>query len=93
MELSSVNIVDVDAEVTASADPAQFRVGVAALLHESNTFVDKVVHRDDFVDDLCVSGAELITTFRDAPHEVGGFIEGLEGESIAIVPLLAARLR
>ena len=77
--------------MTISATRRAFRVGIVGLLHESNSFVRTVTNYDDFLADVVVSGPDLLTAFRDAPHELGGFIAGLEAETIEIVPLFAAR--
>lgn len=68
------------------------RVGIIALLHESNTFLGEPTTLAHFEADVFCSGAEVLDTFRDAPHEVGGFIEALNATSdIGPVGIFAAR--
>ena len=67
------------------------RVSIIGVLHESNTFVRDLTHRADFEDDVLVTGAEVARHFRDAPHEIGGFLAGLQHEQVECDPILAAR--
>jgi hypothetical protein len=67
------------------------RVGVVALLHESNTFIKEPTHAAHFEGDLLLIGDPLVETLIDTHHEVGGFLTGLREEKIEIVPLVATR--
>ena len=67
------------------------RVGVVALLHESNTFIKEPTHAAHFEGDLLLIGDPLAETLIDTHHEVGGFLAGLREEKIEIVPLVATR--
>ena len=67
------------------------RVGIIGFLHESNTFIDSPTTIDNFLSDVLATGDDILLRFRDAPHEIGGFIAGLESESIEAVPMFAAR--
>jgi len=67
------------------------RVGIIALLHESNTFVAGRTTLDDFRHDLLVTGPDVRTALADAHHEVGGFLAGLDAAGLEAVPILAAR--
>jgi len=67
------------------------RVGIVALLHESNTFVAGRTTLDDFRRDLLVTGDAVRTALAGTHHEVGGFFGGLEAAGIEAVPILAAR--
>lgn len=68
------------------------RVGIIALLHESNTFLSEPTTLAHFEADVLCDGADVLNTFRDAPHEVGGFIEALNATSdIRPVGIFAAR--
>lgn len=72
------------------------RIGVVALLHESNTFVQRATTWADFQAQTLLEGEPIVEAFADAHHEVGGFLEGLRaaresGEDVELVPLLAAR--
>lgn len=65
------------------------RVGIAAITLESNTFGAAPVATDDFRANALLFG-EAVRSLRDAHHEVGGFLCGLEDERIEAVPLIAA---
>jgi glutamate-1-semialdehyde 2,1-aminomutase len=67
------------------------RVGIVALLHESNTFVAGRTTLDDFRRDLLLTGDAVRTALADTHHEVGGFFGGLAAAGIEAVPILAAR--
>lgn len=66
------------------------RIAIAGFLHESNTFTGEVTEVRHFAEAFYHRGADLIPIWRDAHHELGGFIAGCETEGAAIVPLLAA---
>lgn len=71
------------------------RVGIAALMHESNTFITEATTREGFREDLYVTGVEVANRLRASHHEMGGFFEGLSGTEnhvgIDAVPLAAFR--
>jgi microcystin degradation protein MlrC len=67
------------------------RVGVIALLQESNTFLSTPTTLADFERDLLLAGAAVRTTLASAHHEVGGFFAGLDRAGIEAVPIFAAR--
>ncbi len=67
------------------------RVGIIALLHESNTFVATSTTLDHFRENWLFTGETIRTQLADTSHEVGGFLAGLAAERIDAVPLLAAR--
>ncbi len=54
------------------------RVGIIALLHESNTFLDQPTTMDHFASDVLCDGDQVLNTFRGSQHEVGGFVEILD---------------
>ena len=66
------------------------RVGIIALLQESNTFLDADTGIEQFRQDLLLTG-DAIRELEPAHHEIGGFLEGLKREQIDPVPLFAAR--
>ena len=68
-----------------------FRVGIVGLLQESNTFIQDLTTRAHFAADLIVKGSELRKRMAAAPHEVGGFFEGLDAHGIEVVPIFLAR--
>lgn len=67
------------------------RVGIVALLHESNTFVGRRTTIADFANDVLAEGEAVRDVFATAAHEVAGFFAGLRQENLEAVPLLAAR--
>jgi microcystin degradation protein MlrC len=67
------------------------RVGVIALLQESNTFLDEPTTLRHFQEDLLVFGSAVRTALSSAHHEVGGFFAGLDDAGIEAVPIFAAR--
>jgi len=67
------------------------RVGIIALLQESNTFLSRKTTFADFENDTLVVGEAVCERFAQTPHEVGGFIEGLRDEPVEMVPIFAAR--
>src|SRR5436309_3315268 len=67
------------------------RVGIVALMHESNTFIRGVTTVSDFKADSLLEGEAVRDRLAPAHHEVGGFFEGLAAAGIEAVPLFAAR--
>ncbi|MBM3993362.1 MAG: M81 family metallopeptidase [Planctomycetes bacterium] len=67
------------------------RVGIIALMQESNTFIAAPTTFAHFEDDLLVEGDAVRARFADAHHEVGGFFAGLALEKLDAVPIFAAR--
>lgn len=72
------------------------RIGIIALLHESNTFITKPTTLELFESSLLVTGDDVRLHMADTHHEVGGFFAQLDemqtaGKSLEIVPIFAAR--
>jgi microcystin degradation protein MlrC len=67
------------------------RVGIIALLQESNTFIARHTTLDDFRADLLAIGGQVRERLATAHHEAGGFFEGLERAGAEAVPIFAAR--
>src|SRR5688572_16806256 len=67
------------------------RVGVIALLHESNTFLLGPTTLAHFDQDLLLTGDAVRDRLADTHHEVGGFFAGLADEGVEAVPVFAAR--
>jgi microcystin degradation protein MlrC len=71
------------------------RIGIIALLHESNTFVRQPTTLKQFHEDLYLEGESIRAQLADSHHEIGGFFAGLEQGSrdgdVVAVPLLATR--
>lgn len=66
------------------------RVGILAFMHESNTFANTVTERRHFEEAYLHFGADLVPVWRDAHHEIGGFIEGCATHGLEMVPVAAA---
>ncbi|MEZ6131923.1 MAG: M81 family metallopeptidase [Planctomycetaceae bacterium] len=67
------------------------RIGVLALLHESNTFLSQPTNVDNFRQNLLLTGESIRAALQDAHHEVGGFFAGLAQQRVEAVPVFAAR--
>lgn len=67
------------------------RVGILALLQESNTFLREPTTLDHFRRELWLKGEAIRAYFADQPHEVGGFFSELASSEMEAVPLFAAR--
>jgi len=67
------------------------RVGIVALLHESNTFINQRTALAHFQQDTLLTGEAVRDRFAEAAHEIGGFFSGLQAADLEAVPLLAAR--
>jgi microcystin degradation protein MlrC len=68
------------------------RVGIIALLHESNTFLDEPTTLDHFRSNLLAEGVGALEAFRGTQHEVGGFLRILDEQpDVEIVGILGAR--
>ena len=77
------------------------RVGILALLHESNTFVTRPTTIDDFQREWLIEGDAVRKQLAEGHHEISGFFAGIEKanarratqgrEPIEAVPLFAAR--
>jgi microcystin degradation protein MlrC len=67
------------------------RIGVLALLHESNTFLSQLTDVENFRQNLLLTGEPIRTALADAHHEVGGFFAGLKKHQLEAIPIFAAR--
>src|SRR5260370_34517593 len=72
------------------ASDARPRIAVAGFMHESNTFNPLRTDRAAFVAQCLTFGPSLLDEWRDAHHEMGGFIEAATVEGFELVPLLMA---
>lgn len=66
------------------------RVGILGFMHESNTFANTVTSRAQFEEAFLHFGSDLVTAWKDAHHELGGFIEGCTTYDLEMVPIAAA---
>src|SRR5882724_34550 len=65
------------------------RVGIAGLLHESNTFLPRPTVYEDFASTSLSKGGELIERWQGAQHELGGFLQGAREYGFTPAPALA----
>ena len=66
------------------------RIAVAGFMHESNTFNPLRADRAAFAQHGLALGADLLPEWRDAHHEMGGFLEAAHHLDFEAVPLLMA---
>lgn len=66
------------------------RIAVGGFMHESNTFSKAPADFDRFREGSLTYGAALVPVWRDAHHEVGGFLDGAERYGYDVVPLAMA---
>ena len=71
--------------------PKRPRVGILALLQESNTFLSGRTTRRHFEEDLLLRGEAIRQQMAASQHEVAGFFAGLAQADIEAVPLFVAR--
>jgi microcystin degradation protein MlrC len=67
------------------------RIGLAGIMHESNTFIASPTTLDDFRRDLLLTGDEVRAGLGGTHHEVAGALETLDAAGAEAVPLLFAR--
>lgn len=67
------------------------RIGILALLQESNTFISRPTTLRHFEEELLVEGEEMRSRFAGTYHEIGGMLHALEEEQVEAVPVFAAR--
>lgn len=66
------------------------RIAVAGFMHESNTFNPLRTDKAAFLAQAWDRGEDLVKRWREAHHEVGGFLEGLKTQRVEALPLLTA---
>ncbi len=67
------------------------RIGIIALLQETNTFISEPTTLDHFSENLLVTGDEVRQHFMGTDHEVGGFFDRLDDDDCETIPIFAAR--
>ena len=67
------------------------RVGMIALLHESNTFISEPTTLRHFEENWLLAGAAFGEAAAGTYHETGGFLAGLAEHQIEAVPVFGAR--
>ena len=66
------------------------RIAIAGFMHESNTFNLLRTDRAAFAAQSLTFGRDLLDEWRDAHHEVGGFIQSAKSEGYEPVPIVMA---
>ena len=67
------------------------RIGIIALLQESNTFIAQATRLEHFQQELLATGEAVRERLAGSHHEVGGMLHALEDEREEAVPIFAAR--
>ena len=63
------------------------RIAIGGIMHESNTFSSQATDLARFHEGSLTYGAAMVPAWREAHHEVGGFIEGADAFGRDLVPL------
>lgn len=66
------------------------RIAIAGFMHESNTFNPMFADRAAFQAQCLTFGPALLDEWRDAHHEVGGFIRALRDSGDQMIPIVMA---
>lgn len=66
------------------------KILIAGLMHESNTFAATPANRKRFEEGSIAFGQDLIPIWKDAHHELGGFIEGASRYGFEMLPSVMA---
>jgi microcystin degradation protein MlrC len=66
------------------------RIAIGGIMHESNTFASTITDRSRFVEGSLTQGDQIVTVWREAHHETGGFIEGAKRFKFDLVPTVMA---
>jgi microcystin degradation protein MlrC len=66
------------------------KIAIAGFMHESNTFSSTRTDRAAFESASFKSGSALVAEWKDAHHEMGGFIEGAGRFGYEIEPIVMA---
>jgi microcystin degradation protein MlrC len=67
------------------------RIGILALLQESNTFISEPTTFRHFEEELLLTGEAMRQRFAGAHHEISGMLHALEELGAEAVPIFAAR--
>jgi microcystin degradation protein MlrC len=67
------------------------RVGIVALLQESNTFLQGQTTLEHFRQDVLLTGPAIRERYVGSHHEIGGMFDGLDRAGVEAVPIFAAR--
>ncbi|VTT99753.1 Uncharacterized protein OS=Singulisphaera acidiphila (strain ATCC BAA-1392 / DSM 18658 / VKM B-2454 / MOB10) GN=Sinac_5999 PE=4 SV=1: DUF1485: MlrC_C [Gemmataceae bacterium] len=63
------------------------RIAIGGFMHESNTFAPLPADRERFLEGSLTYGSAMVPTWKDAHHEVGGFIGAAGKFGFEAVPL------
>jgi microcystin degradation protein MlrC len=66
------------------------RIAIGGIMHESNTFAPLLADRRRFEEGSWTRGAALLDNWREAHHEIGGFLAGAEPLGYEPVPTVMA---
>src|SRR5580698_4302540 len=66
------------------------RIAIGGFMHESNTFAPLPTDLHRFQEGSLSYGPTLVSVWREAHHEVGGFIEAAEKLEFDLVPIAMA---
>ncbi|MDP3061989.1 MAG: M81 family metallopeptidase, partial [Chloroflexota bacterium] len=64
------------------------RIALAGFMHESNSFLSKPTTLQNYQERALKRGEEIVATWKDAHHEVGGFLEGAQRHGFDVVLLV-----
>ncbi|REJ72393.1 MAG: hypothetical protein DWQ34_12320 [Planctomycetota bacterium] len=67
------------------------KVGIIALLQETNTFIAEPTTLAHFEENLLLTGEAVRESLAGTQHEIGGFFGGLAEQGVDAVPIFAAR--
>lgn len=67
------------------------RIGIIALLHETNTFVSEPTTLANFEREMLLDGEPVHERCGGTDHEIGGFFRELDRRGVEAVPVFAAR--
>jgi microcystin degradation protein MlrC len=87
--------LDVYSAATNGHSPANenelfMRIAIAGFMHESNTFCPLKTDRAAFEAQSLVFGDAMLDEWRDANHEIGGYITAITADGDTPVPLVMA---
>src|SRR6476659_6659092 len=63
------------------------RIAIGGIMHEPNTFASQATDLDRFREGSLTYGPAMVPVWRDAHHEVGGFIEGATKFGLDLIPI------
>ncbi len=66
------------------------RIAIGGIMHESNTFAAASIDRRRFEEGSLTRGGAMLPVWRDAHHELGGFIAGAEQLGFELSPTVMA---